>query len=52
MTVRCGWCGKKLQRRTLVVGATLRIPLCRSHEKYRWELIGTAPERSVGRNTR
>ena len=34
MTVRCGWCGRKLQRKVKPV----RVPLCREHAKYRREL--------------
>lgn len=40
MTVRCRWCGKKLQRRSLVVKSTIKLPLCKKHEQYRHELRG------------
>jgi phage FluMu protein Com len=36
MTVRCAWCGKKLQRAT----RPTILPLCREHTKYRHELRG------------
>jgi len=35
MTVRCAWCGKKLQRKT----KPKRVPFCRKDEKYRREFM-------------
>ena len=39
MTVRCGWCGRKLQRKE----KPNRVPLCREHVKYRAELEAVEP---------